>query len=405
MKILLFAYGCDPFGRSESLAAFSWLNILIKYYQVILITTTANEENIRAYYKDIPSNIEIIGIEEKFNFRKYFLLRAIIYGYFVFSYKAFRLVKNREIDKQIDIIFHKSPSSFRFFNFLFKINKPFIFGPTGGGLQIPKVLNNYFKKEPFIFRLRFLDKLIFRIPIYKNQFKKSYKILITLPYVRNVLPNYIEQNKIVELFDTGINTNEFTKEKAKKNDKVVFLYVGIMRRYKGPELAIKAFLSMEPEKREISQLHMVGDGEELNYLKALVPLNESKRILFHGNVNFNMIKEFYNVADVFIFPSIKEASGNSLLEAMSFSLPIITVNNGGPKYMCPNNGSIKIEINTPEIMIENFKKSMEDLVNDQEKRIKMGEINRQHCIEKYDWIIIEKNIKDFFDSIKNEIKS
>ena len=44
--ILISAYTCDPYGVSESLAAFNFIKILLKKYSIILLTTNDNKKNI-----------------------------------------------------------------------------------------------------------------------------------------------------------------------------------------------------------------------------------------------------------------------------------------------------------------------------------------------------------------------
>ncbi len=58
-------------------------------------------------------------------------------------------------------------------------------------------------------------------------------------------------------------------------------------------------------------------------------------ITFHGNVNRHKVFDYFKQADIFCAPSLTEASGSALLEAMLYSLPIITINNGGPRLCAP----------------------------------------------------------------------
>ena len=59
-------------------------------------------------------------------------------------------------------------------------------------------------------------------------------------------------------------------------------------------------------------------------------LGVADRITFAGSVPHVEVARFYAAADVFAFPSLKEAGGNVVLEAMSHGLPVIVVDHGGP---------------------------------------------------------------------------
>lgn len=68
-------------------------------------------------------------------------------------------------------------------------------------------------------------------------------------------------------------------------------------------------------KRYLSQI--------LNFIKLK---NLQKEILIFPFINDNHLVLFYNLADVFVFPSIHEAFGLALVEAMKCATPIVTSN-------------------------------------------------------------------------------
>jgi len=402
MNILMSAYGIDPFGVSEHYAAFNWLRILLKEHQIMLVTTKEAEISLLKFYKgQLPENLKIIGFKDNIKLRYNRILRPLILSYFLFNHRVFRYFKKHvNMLEPVDLIFHKSPSSFRYYSSLCRFNKPFVFGPTGGGLKTPKELKKYFAKEDFLFRLRNFDSFLLKLPPYKRQLKKAKNILTTLGYVRDVFPKEYH-HKIVELFDTGIDCSAFKRQLPyTKKDFVNLLYVGKLRRYKGPELLIRAFSQLNFNLLPPVKLYIIGDGEEEFSLKALVQkLNLTDHIIFCGHQPIHIIKQYYENADIFCFPTLKEASGNVLLEAMCYELPIITINNGGPKYMCPDNGTIKIDICDEKLLIEKIKNSINELVTDFEKRKTMGKFNLEHCLHNYDWNILEKKILAFFNSL------
>lgn len=400
--ILISAYTCNPFGVSESLAAFNFVNILLQEYNIILLTTKENEFSIKEFYQKTPINtsasIRIISFKDSYPGKQIKVINdSIKVGYFIFNQKIKKYLRNNlAIIDEADLLYHKSPSSFRYFSWLFKFNKPFVFGPTGGGLQNPKILRTFFKSENRFLKLRILDKFLLQIPLYKNHFTKAENILITLPYVKNILGQSYNL-KYVEILDTGINTDKHIPAKiSPKNPRICF--VGRLTPYKGAELLLKAVFqisSLYPDLR----VDFVGDGEEREKLENFCKTNRLENVVtFHGHIPHNQIEKIYHNSTIFCFPTLTEASGNSILEAMSYGLPIITVNNGGPKYMCPENGAIKVNIDHPEKMIDSISKAIEKLIRNESLRQTMGENNRKYCVENFDWKVMEKKILDFFQS-------
>lgn len=396
--ILMSAYSCDPYGVSESFAAFNFFNILLKRFKVILLTTHENEIKVNAYYRNIKNlDFRIISFRNNYpGSNNKLISESLKLGYFIFNYKIHKYLKeNVEIIKEADLLYHKSPSGFRYVSALSKFDKPFVLGPTGGGLKPPKELKDYFKKEHPILKLRNFDRQILNSNLYCRHFASTDNILITLPYVKDILGKKYG-SKYFELFDTGIDTEKHKLlPNIEKKQPVSILYMGKLTRYKGAELLIRAASKIEAKDSFVVDIY--GDGEEKKFLQLLShSLGINDNVKFHGLVPHERIPKIYSESSIFCFPTITEASGNSLLEAMSYSLPIITINNGGPKYMCPSEGSIKIEIETADNMILRIKDALNLLLKNEDVRKEMGAINREHCVKNYDWKVIEGNILSFF---------
>jgi glycosyltransferase involved in cell wall biosynthesis len=145
-------------------------------------------------------------------------------------------------------------------------------------------------------------------------------------------------------------------------------------------------------------LTIVGKGEERNYLEKLAKeLGVLDKIMFTGQVSKNRIKSLYGISDIFCFPTLKEAAGNVFLEAMASALPIVTVDYGGPKYICPSEGTFKVQISDIETMVESISKYLHTLITDKDLRVQMGKFNAKHCKEHFDWNVISESILKPFE--------
>jgi glycosyltransferase involved in cell wall biosynthesis len=213
--------------------------------------------------------------------------------------------------------------------------------------------------------------------------------------LRDILPKqYV--HKMVTLFDTGIDTSDLKKiDRSFTGGPVNILYVGKLIRYKGAELLVRGIAPLKDKFNFI--LHIVGDGVEREALQQLTAnLGLQEKVIFHGNVNRHEVFDFFKEADVFCAPSLTEASGNALLEAMLYSLPIITINNGGPKYMCPDNGAIKIAIQEEEGIVKEITAGLVRLINNPEERTSMGAANFEFLQKNFSWNVLEQKINHFF---------
>ncbi len=103
--------------------------------------------------------------------------------------------------------------------------------------------------------------------------------------------------------------------------------VGYLLPEKGQEVLIRAMPAVL-ESHPNCRLVLAGDGPCRNSLEALArELKVAEAIAFLGFVED--IAEVYRALDVFVFPSIAEPLGTSLLAAMAYGLPVIAVRSGG----------------------------------------------------------------------------
>ncbi|MDD5152965.1 MAG: glycosyltransferase family 4 protein [Candidatus Pacebacteria bacterium] len=148
-----------------------------------------------------------------------------------------------------------------------------------------------------------------------------------------------------------------------------------------------------------------GQGSDEPQLRALADtLKVSDRVKFLGQISHDEMPKYFKISDIFIRPSRSEGLGNSFLEAMLCGIPIIGTPVGGiPDFLFdPYKNADKeptgvfAQVNNPESIAKQVKLLMEDkslcarLVANAKKLV----------LEKYDWNLIAKNIKEkVFDKL------
>ena len=152
---------------------------------------------------------------------------------------------------------------------------------------------------------------------------------------------FIEESKFlgsfrdrIKVIPNGINKNEVTISKTKENcrselgiphDKVVFLFVGALSKYKGPDVLLKS-INRVAKKNEDVMLIYVGDGQMRSELESLsTKFGLEEIVKFAGFVEEQKKFEYFKAADVFVLPSTlnTEVFPIVLLEAAASKLPIV----------------------------------------------------------------------------------
>jgi glycosyltransferase involved in cell wall biosynthesis len=175
------------------------------------------------------------------------------------------------------------------------------------------------------------------------------KVIATMGYFleTNIMPLVYNNIKIITLSNSSAKeiTNEgFGKvigivppainikinPKIKRTKFPSLLFINRIKKYKGADVLIKAFLEIcNKEEMKNSILYIAGDGDYLYELKKLA--GENERIKFLGYVS---AKEKYKLMEkswIFINPSFKEGWGIVNVEANYFGLPVIGSNVSGIK--------------------------------------------------------------------------
>src|SRR3989344_338565 len=143
----------------------------------------------------------------------------------------------------------------------------------------------------------------------------------------------------IEVIPNGIDTKKFApnplEKRSWKGEKTI-LYVGRLIPLKQIDLLIKHLPKLDNVK-----LRIVGSGVERDNLKKLAEdLNIKNRVEFIGEVSYDNIQREYQKADVYVQLSKVEGMSNTILEAMSCGLPVITTNVGGVNSFVNGNGFI-----------------------------------------------------------------
>lgn len=148
-------------------------------------------------------------------------------------------------------------------------------------------------------------------------------------------------------------------------DAFVLLSVSEINLNKNLSVTLQAFARLE--SRQIYYL-ICGTGSELEHLKKLAKeLGISERVIFTG-YRYD-IHEMVHIADVFLFPSLREGLGVAPIEAMSAGVPIIASNiRGVTEYAVDGWNSILLDPHD----IEGYAKAITGIYENAEFREHFG---------------------------------
>ncbi|MDX8440034.1 glycosyltransferase [Mesorhizobium australafricanum] len=186
-----------------------------------------------------------------------------------------------------------------------------LYSPHGGSLHYDETTATgklFFGLERFM--ARFTDCLLF-VSDYE---RKTYRRKVGEPPI----PNRLVYN--------GLRATEFEPVGTAANA-ADFLYIGMMRDLKGPDIFIDALASAGSALGRPLSAVMVGDGDDLPRYHAQV-----ERLGLKGHVRFlppMPARQAFALADQIVVPSRAEAMPYIVLEALAAGMPMIATAVGG----------------------------------------------------------------------------
>ena len=151
--------------------------------------------------------------------------------------------------------------------------------------------------------------------------------------------------------------------------------VGYLLPEKGQESLLRALPAIRASVPPC-RLLLAGDGPCRPRLERLAEqLGISSAVQFAGHVND--LADVYNALDVFVFPSLAEPLGTSLLTAMAHALPVIAVKSGGVPEVLEEGGGILLAEPRPD----EIARAAVNLLVDRNLAAKLG-VAARHIVEK-----------------------
>lgn len=423
LNILVSAHEISPTIGSECSSGWNIVTRLSKYHNITVIFAKTNQFNTNNYESQISNfilkNGEIPGLTF-ISVPQPFLTRIIARINVICSPKnsatglsflyffALKFWEKEVLKKSIalnhhfnyDIVHHFNHLSFREPGELWKLNKPFIWGPVSGFSTVPtKFLKQLPLKDAFFNYLRnFSNTFQFKI---SQKIKKAIQHSKLVYYVTEDDHNILRKNhnNIKNLLDIGTTLSIYDNYKVERNPdtKIKVVCVGRISYLKALDLLFVAISKSEQLQKSLDVL-IIGDGPQKNYYIKIVKKLNINNINWLGNIPKEEVQLRMLDADILVHPSIKEAASAVILEAMSVGLPIICHDAFGMKFSVNKDCGIKIPLESPSRSIIGLKEALENICNNRSLLLKLslGSIERSKL---FTWDTMALNIANDYSKI------
>lgn len=295
-----------------------------------------------------------------------------------FSEISFRLLNRKFADDTI-IHFHE-PLRLFFIPFMLTHNNVIVSEHHGEGIRNPFARRSPFHLVSALTRVTILKRLLDTCNVHIVHNGKAMESFSAFVRDKNSVfqaPNGISAEKY-KLYD-----REAVRKELGLGDELVLLFAGRLCEEKCVKELVRAFEIVSAQHDGI-RLVMAGPLQDES-LRSLV------QKYWVGYQNPEGLQKWFTASDIFCLPSLREAFGIVLIEALYYSLPVIASDVRGITEWFPQEKAIFV----PPKDVDGLAGAMSDLL-DAKRRSEMSSDSRQLVLDNYTWESVCQRYMDLY---------
>ena len=376
MRILISAYGCEPNRGSEASHGWNWVHgLAIAGHDVHVLTTPAGKSAIEEFLRSEPlPNLKFVYVNIPNVPARFGALRAGIRS-LLWQHSALAAAEKLKGEFDFEVVHHVTWGSLHIGSRLWRLGRPFVFGPVGGGQVAPRGFRRYFRGEWLLEFVRSIVVRNFTGILFNARSTVRHASMVwvtnyeTLSWVKklggpatDLMPDVGTSKALLVDPSTRLRPDPATLR---------ILWVGRLLPRKGVLLALEALANVSPNVHFFCTI--MGDGKQGHFLPEWIEgLKLSERVAWKGQVPWSHVLSAYLDHDVFLFTSLRDTAGSQLMEAMARGNAIITLDHHGARAVVPSNAGIKVPVGTPRETAARLARAIERLATEPETLASMS---------------------------------
>ena len=334
-SILLSSFACSPLWGSEPGVGWQWLRRLARDHHVTLLTHAYFRNHLEPAMASEGLSVQVRYVQAPgFGVHAHRQLNSRSY-YTWWQYWARREAKQLLATQRFDLIHHLTWGTLRFPCFLGGLGVPLVMGPLGGGECAPLRLFAGLPWSERAFETARLAalKVASIDPIATWGPRRACLVLCKSAESVSALPQAVRGRALVmpEIGSPPLEPTRRSSPVSTAARRWRFLFAGRLLGVKGVSIALGAIETLVRQGHDV-HLSIAGDGPLRAHLQDEANRRGIQdRIEFLGWIPRDQMLDTYRDADLFVFPSLHDSSGNVVLEALSRGLPVVCLDLGGPQ--------------------------------------------------------------------------
>jgi glycosyltransferase involved in cell wall biosynthesis len=383
MKLLLSAYACNPNHGSEEGNGFNWLwESAALGHEVWCLTTPRGQADLTKVLADraadpIAQRIHPVYVAApRFAEFAYRWQPGVYLHYIVWQYRAWRTARQLDAQEDFGAVHHVTYNSLQMASWLWRLKKPLLLGPLGGGMVAPKALRRYlpdwFKTETV---RTFISSLLSTFDPNVRQSMRHASLVMVANSDTAALARRLGAHKVALTMSAALPASfipaAYEPRASLAGRELRILWLARIYPRKGLHLTLAALGQVD--KRVRFHLDIMGDGPSGHLVHGwIAEAGLQDRVTWHGSVPYATTRAAYLSHDLFMLCSLRDTYANQYLESMALGLPILTLDHHGAADFIPDAAGIKVPVQSAEATTAALARAVEHLYDHPDELAQMG---------------------------------
>ena len=385
MKLLIGAYACNPYQGSEEAVGWEWVMALARAHRLTVLTASFHRKDIERAVgsSDNPRFIYVeprwwdyhpIPFWKRIENSSFKPLMNLVYT--AWQRRAFRTARALVHREHFDLVHQLTYVGYRFPGRLWKLDRPFVWGPIGGLENTPWRLLPALGLRGGVYYLgrnavNTLQRKYLRSPLRALR-AAGPGVIAATEGIAQALKSVYGVDSVV-LSEVVVPRDLAVGEPPRRHpgQPLVLVWSGLHLPGKALNILLRALTRLTPETDW--QLQILGDGPMRGRWEGEAHrLGIASRCHWRGRLPRAQALEVMGGAHVLAISSIKDLTSTVLLEGLTLGLPVICPDLCGFSGVVSDACGIKITASTIGGLVLGLAQAIEVLAKDETRRYRMG---------------------------------
>jgi glycosyltransferase involved in cell wall biosynthesis len=287
--------------------------------------------------------------------------------------RAFRLARRLHAEHRFDLAHQVTFCGYREPGYLYDLGVPFVWGPVGGTQNYPW---RFLSEAPLTGAIRegarnVVNALQLRFsPRVRTALRRAAVVLAANTTVQRDLARAHSAQPAV-LLETGLTSVADAPPAPRNDGRFRLLWSGELQPWKALSLLLEA-LARVPAGVDW-ELRILGKGPlESVWRQQAERLGIGGRLQWLGWLPHAEALAQYPAADVFAFTSLRDTSGNVVLESLAAGVPVVCLDHQGVRDIVTPECGVKVPVTHPAEVVAALARGLTDLAADPPRRSRLA---------------------------------